>query len=284
MRALIALLVISLGTGYGAAAAQVDSATKALLVDYETLTGTPVTGIDAAQFERLLRGEPVYRKVSQRETRADGSTTSTLRIVGYRLIDASREALWLAALAFDGEFSPRLIEHLLAQHADGSARWYQFVNMPWPLRNRHWLIETGKNVTLARRTDGVLWEHRWRLAAQGPEEIRELAAREAVRGLTRSDMEKAIVLPANNGAWVMGRIADNKTLVLLHASMDLGGLIPDALVRRYTRSQLGDMLNKIERDSDTALTRYDGTYVIRRGDGTIIAPRRPTGAARDERR
>ena len=248
-----------------------------VLNGYARETGVPVAELDAGELAALENGSVVYRKVRVARGGA-GDDTTTMRIIGYRVIDKPRESLWLAALAFDGGYSSRLTEHLVATHDDGGASWYQHVDMPWPLRDRHWLIRTGKGLSLADRYDGQIWEHHWRLAPDAARQIDRLLRRVTLPGLPAARARKAIDLPLNNGAWVMASIAPQRTLVVLHATMDMGGIIPDALVNRYTRRQLESMLTRIEVNADGAHERYDSNYIIYRGDGTPIEPS-PTAAA-----
>ncbi|MEN7343950.1 MAG: hypothetical protein AAAFM81_13450 [Pseudomonadota bacterium] len=252
------------------AAASADAQVADALARYQTLSGVSVTGLDKEALTKLESGDTIYQTVRMTDSENSGSTI--LRIVGYRLIQVDRESLWLAALAYDGNYSSRLTEHLVSTHQHGDATWYQHIDMPWPLRDRHWLIRTGKNTALAAATDNRIWEHRWSLEQDSYEQIRTLARNNAVRSLSSEDFRKSIMLPRNNGAWVMMELAPRSTLVVLHATMDMGGIIPDSLVARSTRKQLRKMLEKIERDSATSIDGYDGSYPIYRGDGTLISP------------
>ena len=145
--------------------------------------------------------------------------------------------------------------------------------MPWPLRDRHWLIRTSKNRKLAEATGNEIWEHHWGLADDSYARIADIARRNVVDNLSREDFRRAVILPRNNGAWVMTKVSENQTLVVLHATMDMGGMVPDGLVARSTRKQLRKMLTKIEADSDTAYANYDRRYAIYRGDGSLIESR-----------
>lgn len=239
---------------------------------YQRESGVPVADLDPRSLSRLAAGETLHRKVKVTRSDTGGNDTTTVRIIGYRLIDKPREPLWLAALAFDAGYSERLTEHLVRTHDDGGASWYQHVDMPWPLRDRHWLIRTGKGIALARRMDGRIWEHYWRLEPDAGSRIDSVLRQAAIPGFDVRRAEKAIQLPLNNGAWVMAALDDTHTLVVLHATMDMGGIVPDVLVNRHTRKQLESMLTRIETQADTARERYTNDYIIYRGDGTAIAP------------
>ena len=229
-------------------------------------------------FEALLAGEVVYRKVSVSHTR-NGRESSSIRIIGYRLIDKPRESLWLAALAYDAGYSKRLTEHLVGPAADGEREWYQHVDMPWPLKDRHWLIRTAKNLSLAEHCDNRIWEHRWALVADAQSRIDALfEPGDPIGRVTPERAQKSVPLPLNNGAWVMASAGDLGTLVVVHATLDMGGIVPDGFVARQTRKNLVHMLEKIEQEADSIWASYSIDYLIYRGDGTPIAPREGVAA------
>lgn len=269
--ALVAPIASALGT----------EAIASALEDYQRESGVPVAELDPASLAALARGETLQRKVQVTLSGAGGDDTTAVRIIGYRVIDKPREPLWIAALAFDGGYSERLTEYLVTTYEGGGASWYQHVNMPWPLRDRHWLIRTGKGVALSQRLTGRIWEHHWHLEPDAPQRIERLFERVTIPGLPAKRASKAVELPLNNGAWVMATLGPEQTLVVLHATMDMGGIIPDALVNRYTRRQLRSMLANIEARADRAAERYSSDYLIYRGDGTPIEPVTAARAAHD---
>lgn len=239
-----------------------------LLTDYAIATGLDIADLPDDELAQLSKGKTIYRKLLNKQNPA----STQLRIIGYRVISKPRENLWLAALAYDAGYSRRLTEHLVALHDRGGASWYQHVDMPWPLRNRHWLIRTRKNVDMANESEDRIWEHSWQLVDNADQAIDRLLATTAIDGLDSDKARNAIRLPLNNGAWVMAHMDNDTTLVIMHATMDMGGVIPDGIVARYTRRQLAAALKKIERDADTARSRYDSNYVIYRGNGSPIDP------------
>lgn len=266
MLRLAALLIIGLsGSAVGS------EGIETLLADYQHATGVPVSGLDNRGLARLRSGEVIYRKVSVSE-RTDESESTSMRIIGYRLIDKPRETLWLSALAYDAGFSPRLTEHLLDVNDTGTAAWYQHLDMPWPLRDRHWVVQSEKNLALANDSDGQLWEHRWSLVPDAGQRITGLFEGGPIGDITPAKASKSVRLPLNNGAWMMASTSSSSTLVVVHATVDMGGIVPDSIVARQTRKNLSKMLRKIENDADTAWSNYTDRYLIYRGDGTLIEP------------
>lgn len=181
MRAMTLLLLLLCPTVGLAHEMPIDDVEHALR-DYQRESGVPVADLDPRSLGRLAAGETLQRKVKVTRSDTGDTDTTTVRIIGYRLIDKPREPLWLAALAFDAGYSERLTEHLVRTHEDGGASWYQHVDMPWPLRDRHWLIRTGKGIALARRMDGRIWEHYWRLEPDAESRIDGLLSQTEIPG------------------------------------------------------------------------------------------------------
>ncbi len=201
-------------------------------------------------------------------------TTNTydqrIRIVGYRLIERPRLLVWLAALDVGTEHSERLTEHALSADDRGGSVWYQHLHLPWPLRNRHWTIANAKSVHLTEATRGMVWEHAWQLAPRGDTIANDLLAQNTVAGLSGNRALRAIYLPANRGAWTMFALDKQLTLVAAHATVELGGIIPDRLVASFVSRQLQSMLNGLVARSDVMDAEYDTSYIIYTGAGEAI--------------
>ncbi|MEM8547109.1 MAG: hypothetical protein AAGF46_02995 [Pseudomonadota bacterium] len=244
-----------------------------VLSDYQRQSGITVAMLQQESVDALLSGDTVYRKLEVEQQDANGKSRTALRIVGYRLIGKPRESLWLSALGVDTGFSERLTEHFVRTHKEGGASWYQHLNMPWPLKDRHWLVRSNKNVDIANATNNRIWEHHWQLVPDARNKIASLYDNGPVAGIKPEKAADAVLLPLNQGAWMMAAVSDTETLVVVHATVVLGGIVPDGMVARQTRKNLIRMLTKIEEDADSVWTRYDASYQIFRGDGTLIPPR-----------
>ena len=246
-----------------------DSASAAMasgLAAYSSAANLPE--LSESQLARLGGGETVV--VLANDVRNDDDVDS-LGIVGLRVVDAPRLLVWLSL--FDGRHEPhsRYSRATLRRGTDGSWVRYQHVNLPWPFRDRHWVIDASKNRRLAAESDGAIWEHRWRLHDDGPS-LALLAYDEGlVEGLERRRLERSIYLPANRGAWTLLEIDAGVTLVVAHVNVDLGGLLPAGLVRRYSRSQLAAGLDALAETSAVAHTHYDADPVLYDGHGKPVS-------------
>ena len=138
----------------------------AALASYPALGDIALPTLDEEERQELLDGVPVVRISTGRSTNADGDV-STMGVVGLRIVEAPRLLVWLTVMGVASEPDVRLTRATLSQAPLGAYTRYQHVNMPWPVRDRHWLIFCEKNIDLARATGGDYWEHRWSLVDDG---------------------------------------------------------------------------------------------------------------------
>lgn len=192
------------------------------------------------QLERLVSGDVI----SFRNRTPMGDTGQMIfRVVALALVPEDRLRLWVATLGSVEQNASRLVEIKLRQEG-GAAVWYQFVNLPWPVADRHWTIRSRARTDVAAST-GVWWEHGWTLAAGGEQMAREVVDRNEAADLTMRQFERAVYLPANDGGWLMARADETMTLVAVHATAELGGGLPDSWVARYVARQLRAQIGKM---------------------------------------
>lgn len=196
-----------------------------------------------------------------------------IRIVGYRVYDTPRLLVWLSALDLSVNHSKRLTEYLIEADTEGTARWYQFLRLPWPVKDRHWVVRSTKDVQLSAATDGFIWEQAWRLEAEGRQTAARLLADGKVAGVSTKQGAKALYAPVNRGGWAMFALDDRRVLVAAHVTTVLGGWVPDRLVARFISAQLESVLQSVEAEALTVHARYDGSHPIYTGDGKLITPR-----------
>lgn len=228
---------------------------------------------DTEQMERLLSGEMV--DIRDRTPIEDwrGEPQDRLRVVGYKLIERPRLLVWLATLNVTTQHAKRMTEHQVSDDNVGGSIWYQHLNTPWPVRNRHWVITNSKNTEVARDTQGLVWEHRWDLAERGKDQAFNLLLNGEVEGLKEKDFDKSIYLTVNEGAWTMFEVNDQVTLVAAHTSADMGGWIPERWVSGFIAKQLGNVLAGLIAKSDTVHEDYSGEKIVFDGWGKPITPR-----------
>lgn len=171
--------------------------------------------------------------------RGDGDDTAA--IVGFRKVAQPMIRVWVEKMAAGGEDPDAFTSLTVSGDRAGSAVRYQHIDLPWPFRDRHWVIHARKMPGLAEASDGRIWEHRWSLLPDGAARIDHLAA----AGRSARSAADAVYLPQNSGAWTMIDLGDRATLVAAHASVRLGGFIPDRWARGYASRHLQGMLGAL---------------------------------------
>ncbi|MEM7278675.1 MAG: hypothetical protein AAF385_11180 [Pseudomonadota bacterium] len=228
----------------------------------------PLPRPDAKELAAISNGEVV----SKRQQIEIDTGDSAYRVVGYVLVPTSRLRVWIATLSSSTEHSESMIEIPLGIDASGGASWYQYLDLPWPAVDRQWLIQTGKRLSLAEQSGGLLWEHQWDLQADGQTLSRSLGALGKLPGVSEKQLRKAVYVPANTGGWVMAAADENSTLVIVHATAELGGRLPDALVARFVNRQFRRVLSRLEGRAQQAEESLLESSVLFTGNGKRITP------------
>ena len=252
--------------------------------------------IPAADVDALAAGEPVVLQIRDLPE-ADGETSS-MGIIGARVVEAPRLLVWLSALGGNSDYrdarkgdekaagrssresKSRVTHSMLSMFDDGSYMRYQHVNLPWPVKDRHWVIYCEKNVRVAEQTHDRVWEHTWNLESDGFELVQAVHAETPIDGLTDKMLKKSIYLPSNRGAWIMIDIGPNRTLLLTIMDVELGGSFPAGLVRRFTQRQLKSGLDMFGGFAMRVAAEYDESPPIHDGHGDFITREAAAAAER----
>ncbi|MEZ4238282.1 MAG: hypothetical protein R3F59_19450 [Myxococcota bacterium] len=200
----------------------------------------PLPAITAEQRAELDRSE-VVRIVHHAD---DPEAPSTA--VGIALLEADRNALWIAAQDPHAQVDPSLTEFVVEWLGVDDALWYGYLDLPRPIRDRQWVVSSGNNHPLARKTGDLCWEHKWTLVSDGLPRARAMVADGGIGGLTVEQLDSAVYTPVNRGAWLMAPLSDGRTLVAYQATSVVGGAIPDWLVLQLTMSRLQSVLDDLE--------------------------------------
>jgi hypothetical protein len=245
------------------------------IAKYNGLTELPLPDLDDPQMADLLRAEVVRLRWKQPvpgDTGEEGEEPKERhRVVAMYLIQKPMPDVWLAAMDPHTKASEKVTEFRIAAADGGDPRWYQFMDLPWPVENRHWAIDIHRNRDLARATGNRIWEASWSLVPDG----RDLALRMAKAGETKpigfGDVESAVYLEANVGAWAMFALSSDLTLLTYQVTVVLGGLLPEGLTARFAMSELEDLCRTIEKTAAKYPEHYDEDHdPIPGGDGDPI--------------
>lgn len=256
------------------------------LDEYRAYGHYELPAIPDGDIDRLAAGEPMVWQLRDLPDSGASETTS-MGIVGARVIDAPRLLVWLSALGGNSDYravrnkdekaagksksKTRVIHSMLSMDDDGSYRRYQHVNLPWPFRDRHWVIYCEKNVAVADYTDDRVWEHTWVLEPDGLELVAAAHEEAPIDGLTEKMLERSIYLPSNRGSWIMIDLGDERTLLLTYMDVELGGTFPAGLVRRFTGKQLKSGLDMFGGLAERVAGEYDEVPPIHDGNGAFIS-------------
>ncbi len=224
--------------------------------------------LDARGLERLREGEVV--QMLER-----GAGTDPTAAVGVVMAEASVSEAWLACQgphAEPGENPEFLIESL----PDHQAVWYGYVPLPWPLRDRQYIVKSRANVAMANATENRCWEHTWREYPEGLADVRPMVSEAPVEGITPEHLDRAVVTSWNRGSWLLAAVDDDHVLIMFQASLVVDGNIPDWIVPRITASKLDGMLKRVKGRAETwAALHYDRRHApFLGGDGRVIPPLR----------
>ena len=201
-----------------------------------------VPELKPAQEKTLKEGKVVT--IIERKTDKAG------RAIGMILINTDIKTLWAAyrdALHF--QLQESTTEYLLSVIKPDTQIWYGYLDLPWPLADRHWIIKTWNNYKLATKTNNACWEHPWQLMKEEENNVEAKLAGKKIPSNVKP--AEAIYTPVNEGAFLLVTIAPKKTLLVYHASTVVGGNVPSNLLPNFIAStfkgMLMDMRNRAEK-------------------------------------
>lgn len=251
-------------------------AIPALLEQSAEQSGFVSPDLTRDELHELAEGRSMVRVSSPRTGAAD---VSAVRLLGFQIVDAPRLLVWLSVLGGVDEPKTGFTRVMLSRLTAGAYVRYQHVNLPWPFRDRHWVILCEKNLELAQESEGIAWQHRWSLHQQGEKLLRKARDEGRIGGLTRKELDESVYLPSNRGAWMLLELAPRKTLVVAHLDVELGGPFPNRLVTAFAKRELRAGLASLEELSNGVHLRYDERPMVHDGHGRPISRQAALDAA-----
>lgn len=200
----------------------------------------PLPTFDAGQARQLADGEVV--RVVHHATDPDAPSSA----VGVAILRGSLEAIWIAAQDPHTNVDPDLIEFTIEEKTADHALWYGHIDLPSPIRDRQWVVESTNNHGLAARTEGRCWEHVWALVPDALDRVRPHLATKADGRVTPAMLDEAVYTPVNHGGWTLAPLGGDRVLVAYQATAVIGGSIPDWLVLQLTMARLESVLRGVE--------------------------------------
>jgi hypothetical protein len=241
---------------------------------YNEATKYDLPKLDSDRFEELLSGEVVRLRWKQPlpGTRDDeGREKERHRVVAFHLIDEPRRNVWLSALDPHFILNEDLTEVRVTEGDSVTSTWFQFMDLPWPVRNRSWVISVEKTVAVHEATNGLAWEQKWNLAENGEQIAFDTVAKGLAPGIDVEKLEGSRYLEANTGAWTMFELGDTRTLLAYQVTVLLGGWVPDRLAAKFAMRALDDLCRTVAKNAREIPKHYDASHArAYGGDGSVI--------------
>lgn len=213
----------------------------------------PLPWLDDDQRARLVAGDVV--RIVNRDADPDAPSSA----VGLAVFHAARAAVWVAVQDPHATVDPALTEFVIEQKGPDHAIWYGYLDLPRPIHDRQWVVESTNNRPLA--TTAGCWEHNWRLVPDGLDAARRFLAEGGSTAVTAAQLDQAIYTPVNHGHWLLVPLPGDRTLVAYQATSVIGGSIPDWLVLQLAMSRLESVLRSAEaRAREWAPGHYRGDH------------------------
>ena len=203
--------------------------------------------LTAEDFKTLAQGKVARRRLVAKD--AD-------RAMGASWTPFDRDTVWVA-IQDDKHF--KLFDDLTETRLPGST-WdkkllYQHLDAPWPITDRHWVLEIKNNTAISTRTKDRIWERVWTLTPES---------------MVPAGCVEAIWTPINDGGWMLLEAAGG-TLVIYHARSKIGGNIPQEAITAWAMASLDGLLKTIEDRARGIQSHYTkGHELIFRPDGSTV--------------
>ena len=134
---------------------------------------------------------------------------------------------------------------------EGRERWYEWIDIPFPFSDRHFVLDVWDNHELAKSSDNQVWEHPWEIAEGILPQTKGPAERGEIEGVSAQVYRKSVEVDINNGAWVAIALGPNETLLAFHAQSVVGGAIPDKLIADFVMMSMGKIFRDLVARAET---------------------------------
>ena len=215
-----------------------------LLTQYSEQGDLRLPNLSPAELETLATGTPLVT-LYRDPTAEPGDNVHAMSVVGWQVVNAPRLLVWLSLLGSREDSSARRQHVVLARRPAGAYVSYHHIDLPWPFKDRHWLLLCEKNLSLANDSHDEIWEHRWSLLPLDDSQLEAAYDTGGVLGLTRKAFDDSLYLTANQGAWIVFDLGAEGTLVAASMDIDLGGRVPNTLVQSFAKHQMREFFESV---------------------------------------
>ena len=208
---------------------------------------------------RLGQGKTVWRQ----EDTEDGKRL----VVISGVVHAKPAAIWIAILddAHNG-LSERITEHQLKGSRPGHKFLYQHLSLPFPMSDRHWVLEIQTDTQIYALSGQKIWRRAWDLDARGEAFLSQLDANE------KALIKDGVWTPENRGEWLI-LPQQGESLVIYRGVLDIGGKIPASISQAVSSQSALDLFNQLQDLANKVPAHYDKTHTPILGpSGKMIKP------------
>lgn len=186
--------------------------------------------------------------------------------VAVGLVRAPRAATWLAVTHDTPASRLRGLTERAVHGRWGASpkRIYQRIDLPWPVADRHWVIESRTNAALAARAPSV-WERAWTTVPEALPATRTGDPDTAA-------WDGATAVPRNDGGWILVEAGPDRTLAVYRVAVELGGAVPTSAVAGWTASTLTEVYATLEADARALAAHGEAGCVTQPGGDGIPLP------------
>ncbi len=269
MRLLPLLLTVVVSLSAAPAAAAPETLTPRELADalaeYNRFAHGRLPTLRAEELDELLRGDVVRRKL-----RGKGGAGQD-RVLGIVLTRLPRVQPWIVVtdphFATDSQYAGKKLD----PPGTNPTRSYGLLDLPWPVADRHWVVDVSTNQLLSQKTGGRCWERYWDLTKGGEGLAPEVYTTAGLPGTDPAKLAEVIYTPVNSGSWVFIALPRGFTLVAYQLATQVGGDIPEEALHSFALQAMGQLMRGILGKAEGVAGHYDAAHVaLPGGDGAEL--------------
>lgn len=241
---------------------------QSTISSFNTMSDTKIPELNMSQRKKLVSGNVVTLVQNGGK---DAGNISAGKAVAFYISDLPKEKLWIAFQDSHFVVQESTIEKIYKSDGADKLQWYGYIDLPWPLTDRHWLVRVWNNHKLAVKTKNAMWEHPWSLIPNGDVLCKDMVLQGKVKGVSEKMFKSAIYLPDSQGVWAMMDL-HGATLLVYSATATVGGSLPEGLMMKLLLNGLDSFMRDGEKRARKEVPKHytSGHQQVYGGDGVLI--------------
>lgn len=230
-----------------ASAGQNESVEESRVLDF-------INGLDQARASRRYPGAPIftrdeYLKALRGETivrASDAGGEKTMMLLQVSAIPAWK--LW--ATFIDRDHYETTMQNIresvnISVSADGFLT-YVYTDPPVIfVQDRQQVLESAATAQVWQTSERRVWEYTWHVPPEPAKIIDEVVRKMSLEHIRPSDIDKAVIIPRNDSAWLFVVLPDGRTVMEAVSRNDLGGSIPRGMASGGGGDAMKKMLSRV---------------------------------------